>query len=129
MTAMLLDTHVFLWYIQGSLTLSASAKDIIEARENKVYLSIASLWEISIKVGLGKLDLQHSFQDLRQLLQQFEIEILPITFDDTALYLTLPLHHRDPFDRILIAQAIGHDLTLISCDKQFDAYAIRRSWS
>ncbi|MBW4583399.1 MAG: type II toxin-antitoxin system VapC family toxin [Tildeniella nuda ZEHNDER 1965/U140] len=129
MTAALLDTHVFLWYIQGSLTLSASAKDIIEARENRIYLSIASLWEIAIKVGLGKLELQSSFQDLRQLLQQFDIETLPITFDDAALYLTLPLHHRDPFDRMLIAQAIVHDLIMISRDEQFDAYPIRRSWA
>lgn len=92
-------------------------------------MSIASLWEISIKLGLGKLSLQNSFSELEEVLQQLKIEILPITFSDTECYLNLPLHHRDPFDRILVAQAINHSLILISRDVAFDAYDLQRLWS
>lgn len=125
----LLDTHTFLWYLQESKELSAKAAEIIEDSSNAIWLSIASLWEISIKVGLGKLSLQNSFTELKGVLQQLKIEILPIAFSDTERYLNLPLHHRDPFDRILVAQAMNHSLILISRDLAFDAYDIQRVWS
>ena len=104
----LLDTHTFLWYFQGSEELSSKAAEILEEQSNDLWLSIASLWEISIKLGLGKLTLQNSFSELEGVLQQLKIEVLPIAFSDTECYLNLPLHHRDPFDRILVAQAINH---------------------
>lgn len=125
----LLDTHNFLWYLQDSKELSAKAAEIIEDSSDAIWLSIASLWEISIKVGLGKLSLQNSFTELEGVLQQLKIEVLPITFFDTERYLNLPLHHRDPFDRILVAQAMNHSLILISRDLAFDAYDIQRVWS
>ncbi|MEG4149107.1 type II toxin-antitoxin system VapC family toxin [Microcoleus sp. Pol12B5] len=125
----LLDTHTFLWYLEDSKQLSSQAAEIIEDRSNTLCLSIASLWEISIKLGLGKLSLQNSFSELEEVLQQLKIEVLPITFSDTECYLNLPLHHRDPFDRILVAQAINHSLVLVSRDVAFDAYDLQRLWS
>lgn len=123
----LLDTHTFLWYLQDSKELSSKAAEVLEEASNALSLSIASLWEISIKLGLGKLTLQNSFSELEGVLQQLKIKVLPITFSDTECYLNLPLHHRDPFDRMLIAQAMNHSLVLISRDVAFDAYPIQRS--
>ena len=94
----LLDTHTFLWYLQDSKELSSKAAEILEDPSNTLWLSIASLWEISIKLGLGKLSLQNSFSELEEMLQKLKIEVLPITFSDTERYINLPLHHRDPFD-------------------------------
>jgi PIN domain nuclease of toxin-antitoxin system len=104
---LLIDTHVFLWYLQRDAQLKAEIKDLIEVTENQVYLSIASLWEIAIKLGLGKLELEPSFSELYELARQLSIHLLPITFEDTVTYLDLPLHHRDPFDRMLVAQTIS----------------------
>lgn len=109
----LIDTHAFLWYIQASSQLSSKAADILEDPSQSLYFSIASLWEISIKMGLGKLTLDNSFHQLEALLSKLSIEILPITFADTETYLRLPLHHRDPFDRILIAQAMSRSLSIL----------------
>ncbi len=124
----LIDTHVFLWYIQASNQLSQNAASTLENTDNKLYFSIASLWEIAIKLGLGKLKLNNPFHELEALLARLSIEILPIAFADTETYLSLPLHHRDPFDRILIAQAINRSLPVITADSAFDAYAIDRVW-
>lgn len=124
----LIDTHVFLWYIQASDQLSQNAAAILEDTNNKLYFSIASLWEIAIKLGLGKLKLDDPFHELEALLAKLSIDILPITFADTETYLSLPLHHRDPFDRILIAQAMNRSLSVITADPAFDAYAIDRVW-
>lgn len=125
----LLDTHAFLWYFQDSEQLSAQAAELLEDTDNALFLNIGSLWELAIKLGLGKLELQKPFHELQAVLHQLAIQILPITFSDTECYLGLPLHHRDPFDRMLIAQAITHSLVIISQDKQFDAYAIQRVWA
>jgi PIN domain nuclease of toxin-antitoxin system len=125
----LLDTHTFLWYLEDSKQLSYKAAELLEDPSNTLRFSIASLWEISIKLGLGKLSLQNSFSELEEVLQQLKIEVLPITFSDTECYLNLPLHHRDPFDRILVAQAINHSLVLVSRDVAFDAYDLQRLWS
>lgn len=89
----LLDTHTFLWYLEDSGKLSSKAAEIIEDPSNTLYLSIASLWEISIKLGLGKLTLQNSFSELEEVVQQLKIDVLPIAFSDTECYLNLPLHH------------------------------------
>ena len=124
----LLDTHTLLWYLQNSENLSDRTTEILEDVNHDLSLSIASLWEISIKLGLGKLRLQKSFSELEEVLQDLKIGVLPITFADTERYLSLPLHHRDPFDRMLIAQAMNHRLVLISRDSAFDAYSIHRVW-
>jgi PIN domain nuclease of toxin-antitoxin system len=125
---LLLDTHVILWYLEDSPSLSSAMGDILESTENTLYLSIASLWEIAIKITIGKLNLSYSFDDLRAALIQFDISILPIEFNDTRQYLALPLHHRDPFDRIIISQAITNQLQLVSCDHVFVDYPVSLFW-
>ncbi|MEG4342364.1 type II toxin-antitoxin system VapC family toxin [Microcoleus sp. A003_D6] len=124
----LLDTHAFLWYLLGDRNLGSKAKEAIDTKTD-LYFSIASLWEMSIKINIGKLQLNRPFEDLPKELQYLNVQILPITFEDTEFYVSLPLHHRDPFDRILVAQGMNHSLVLISCDSAFDAYPIQRVWS
>lgn len=126
--AFLLDTHTLIWYFEGNEQLTQKVADILEDPSHDLYISVASLWEIAIKLGLGKLTLQVPFHELRELLEKFSIKALSISFDDTSRYLTLPLHHRDPFDRILVAQLMNHSLTLLSRDTAFDAYSIQRVW-
>lgn len=125
----LLDTHAFLWYLLGDNNLAEKAKDIIDTKEN-LYFSIVSLWEIAIKINIGKLQIYRPIEDLFKELQFINITILPIINKDIELYssLTLPFIHRDPFDRMLIVQAINGSLTLISRDVKFDTYPIQRLW-
>jgi PIN domain nuclease of toxin-antitoxin system len=123
----LLDTHAFLWYLLGDSNLGNKAKEAIDTKTG-LYFSIASLWEISIKINVGKLQLNRSFEDLPKELEYINVQILPITFKDTGIYTSLPLHHREPFARILVAQTMNHSLVLISRDEAFDAYPIRRVW-
>jgi PIN domain nuclease of toxin-antitoxin system len=107
----LIDTHALLWYLQGDANLSNLALTTIEDKDHDVFVSIVSLWEIAIKSGLGKLELQRPFENLEADLQRLDIKILPIAFAELDIYRSLPLHHRDPFDRILIAQSINNSLT------------------
>jgi PIN domain nuclease of toxin-antitoxin system len=124
----LLDTHTFIWYIEGSTRLTEKARDTIEISGDKIYLSIISLWEIAIKNGKKKLTLQNEFDNLLDVLNSLDIEVLSITFADTKTYRNLPLHHRDPFDRMIISQAINNDLTIIGCDQSFNDYPIQMLW-
>lgn len=124
----LLDTHTFIWYIEGNMKLTQKARDIIEISGDKIYLSIISLWEIAIKTGKKQLTLQNEFDDLLNVLNSLEIEILTITLADTQIYKNLPLHHGDPFDRMIISQAISNSLTIISCDQSFNDYPIQILW-
>jgi PIN domain nuclease of toxin-antitoxin system len=123
----LLDTHAFLWYLLGDSNLGNKAKEASDTKTG-LYFSIASLWEISIKINVGKLQLNRSFEDLPKELEYINVQILPITVEDTEIYTSLPLHHRDPFDRILVAQTMNHSLVLIGRDEAFDAYRIQRVW-
>ncbi len=125
----LLDTHVLLWYVMGDARLCHQARNIIEAKSDLSF-SAASLWEIAIKTNIGKLQLQCSFDDLLMRLDYIQAEILPISIEDTRTYLALPLDadHRDPFDRILVAQAIARSLVLVSGDPKFDRYTLQRVW-
>ena len=126
----LIDTHVLIWYLEDNSQLTSTAAEILEDTRHDLYVSIASLWEIAIKSGLGKLKLKIEFHDLKKLLERFSIEIVPIDFEDTQTYLTLPFfdNHRDPFDRILVAQVTARSMTFVSGDKKFDLYAIQRVW-
>ena len=124
----LLDTHTFIWYIEGNSKLTEKAREAIELSADKVYLSIISLLEIAIKTGKNQLTLQKQFDDLLDVLDSLQIEILSITFADTKIYRNLPLHHRDPFDRMIISQAISNNLTIIGCDQSFDNYPIQILW-
>ena len=126
---LLLDTHTPLWFIAGSANLSASARGLIEYAANEKFVSAASVWEIAIKVSIGKPALSASFDVLFP--HQLEIngfELLPVKIEHASVVAGLPFHHRDPFDRLLLAQAIKEEMTLVSADKNFDDYAINRLW-
>lgn len=126
---LLLDTHTFLWFIDGSPQPSTAARTLIEEADNEVFLSVGSLWEMAIKVSLGKLSLGQPFERLMPAqLSLNSIELLNITISHTAKVITLPFHHRDPFDRLLIAQALVEDIPLVGVDTVFDAYGVRRLW-
>lgn len=119
----LLDTHSFLWFINGDNQLSGKAKKAILDADKVKYISIASLWEIAIKVNIGKLKIDMPFEDLMQKhIVANSFEILPITFEHTHELSKLDLHHRDPFDRIIIAQAISEMFTVITIDSIFQNY-------
>jgi len=124
----LIDTHTFLWFIHDSPQLSANAKNLLES-DNDLWVSIASLWEIAIKVNISKLTLPNSYENfIPEQLALNDIEILPITMAHLAIYTTLPLHHRDPYDRLLIAQTITEKVSIISIDVTLDSYPISRIW-
>ncbi|MFH7245164.1 MAG: type II toxin-antitoxin system VapC family toxin [Spirulina sp.] len=124
---LLLDTHAIIWFLDNDTQLPTSTRTQIETTPT-VFVSIASLWEIAIKANIGKLDLSAPFSTIEPNLTSLDITQLPITFKALEIYLSLPLHHRDPFDRILIAQSINHNLSLVSQDSQMDAYTIHRIW-
>jgi PIN domain nuclease of toxin-antitoxin system len=126
-TNLLLDTHAFIWYSENDSKLPESIKTEIETAD-RVCISIASLWEIAIKLSIGKLSLRSNYESIESSLEPAGIDLLPIYFTDTVQVMNLPLHHRDPFDRILIAQAINNSLTLVSCDAAFTAYPIQLRW-
>lgn len=126
---LLLDTHTFLWFITGNRKLSKHARFLIDDLNNQVLVSIASLWEIAIKSSIGKLKLLRPFDELiPEQLALNNIDILPIEFDHLTALTTLPLHHRDPFDRIIIAQAMTDGLFIISKDQAFDNYGVQLIW-
>jgi PIN domain nuclease of toxin-antitoxin system len=125
--SLLLDTHAFLWWVADDARLSARARRAI-AREPCV-LSVVSCWEMAIKVSLQKLDVPLPLD--RFIGAQLELNgfgLLPIGIEHTAAAATLPFHHRDPFDRLLAAQALREQLSIVSADKVFRKYAVKRVW-
>ena len=125
---LLLDTHTFLWFIDDNQRLSSGAKSLLES-DNELLLSTASLWEIAIKLSIGKLTLPQPFEPfVRQQLSINAIGILQIETAHLQVISTLPFHHRDPFDRLLIAQARVEDLPIVSAEAVFDAYSTERRW-
>jgi PIN domain nuclease of toxin-antitoxin system len=126
---LLLDTHALLWFIGNDPQLSALARQNIENSGHNKFVSAASLWEIAIKIGLGKLTLPRPFDEVFP--QQLEIngfELLPISCAHLNQNLSLPFHHRDPFDRLLIAQALADDLTIVTRDPEFSKYPAKILW-
>ncbi|NJO95044.1 MAG: type II toxin-antitoxin system VapC family toxin [Pleurocapsa sp. CRU_1_2] len=122
---LLLDTHVFLWFVNDHPKLSNHLKDLIEDDDNVSYLSIASLWEMSIKFNLGKLTLEPDYEEFveREVITS-SIKLLKIELEHLKINAALPFHHRDPFDRIIIAQAVVENLPIISVDSAFDKYSV-----
>lgn len=126
---LLLDTHTLLWFTWGHANLSANARTLMMEATNDLFLSAASLWEIAVKVSLNKLLLAQPYQAfLERAIADNSLIILPITVAHGAELTTLPLHHRDPFDRLLIAQALVEGMPLLSNDAAFDAYLVKRLW-
>lgn len=124
----LLDTHTFIWFLSGDSQLSAKAKKNIERKGAVNYVSIASLWEIAVKISLKKLELSEPFARIEDIISLNGFQLLPISLDDTIKISTLPFHHRDPFDRIIICQSLTNNLQIISKDKNFKLYNVALVW-
>lgn len=129
MKKFLLDTHTFVWWVENSPQLSMKAKKTIENRDNECYLSLVSSWELAIKSSIGKLKLSIPVAEyIPQHLAANDFQQLNISFRHIAKIETLEFHHRDPFDRLLVAQTIEEKMSLISADKTFDLYNVPRVW-
>jgi PIN domain nuclease of toxin-antitoxin system len=125
---LLLDTHIFLWYITGDRRLSAAVLPLIRDPANEVYFSVVSVWEAMVKYQLGKLPLpQPPDTYIPRQRQHHRIESLPLDEESTTNLAKLPGLHKDPFDRMLICQAIQHGLTLVSADDAVSAYSAQVS--
>src|SRR4051812_49150155 len=123
----LLDTHTFLWFVLNDPRLSSAARAMVLDPRNRVHLSPASYWEIAIKIRIGKYTLPGPYIDfMRVHMARNRLFVLDITIDHTAVVATLPLHHRDPFDRLLIAQSLAEQMPLVSADPLFDRYGVTR---
>jgi PIN domain nuclease of toxin-antitoxin system len=120
----LIDTHVLIWYIAGSPKLDKRFIAEIRNPENQVFISKASLWEMVIKVSIGKLKLEIELDEIEAYLKKNKIVELDFGLDELKKIVTLPFHHRDPFDRLIISQAITNNLTIITDDPKFRLYSI-----
>jgi len=120
----LIDTHILLWYLEGDKALSAERRELIEDLSNEVFISIASLWEMAIKVSLNKLTYSYLLNEIINNLESHNIYILPISPEHAVEVSTLPFHHRDPFDRMIVAQSRIEDLPVVTNDKAFFAYDV-----
>jgi len=126
---LLLDSHTFLWYAVDSPDLLCDLRTMIDDPVNTVFVSIVSVWELSIKNSIGKLDLKPSLNVLIERTLEHNIAFLPIRFEHIFQIMKLPFHHRDLFDRIIIAQGIIEECAIISRDAVFDQYEIRHLWN
>ena len=125
---LLLDTHALLWWLQGGSDMSRRASDVIQSQENSVIVSAATAWEIAIKAQQGKLHAAPLLSDFAGELADEAFLELPILSHHAIRAGLLPGAHKDPFDRMLIAQAQSENLTILSKDKRFDGYGVRRIW-
>jgi len=126
---LLLDTHALIWLISGDSKLSVSAKEAFLNQDNKLYFSKVSLWEITIKISLGKLVLaKHWLTAIEKEMISNGIQWLEIEIDHCKTLADLPFHHRDPFDRLLISQAISESMSIISIDSEFSHYSLDIIW-
>ena len=122
---LLLDTHTFLWFVNDNPKLSNHLKDLIEDTNNISYLSIASLWEMSIKFNLGKLTLDPNYEEfVEREVTTSTVRLLNIELEHLKINATMPFYHRDPFDRLIIAQSIAEDIPIVSIDLAFDRYSV-----
>jgi PIN domain nuclease of toxin-antitoxin system len=125
----LIDTHIFIWYIQNSERLPSSIATYINDGRNDILLSIASVWEMAIKQSTGKLNLGLPYASfIAEQMRLNSIELLSLRLDHLEVVTTMPFHHRDPFDRILIAQAMLEDIGIVSADSIFSSYPVQRIW-
>jgi PIN domain nuclease of toxin-antitoxin system len=129
---LLLDSHTLLWLMDDNSSLSATAVDLITAPANALYLSMASVWEIGIKCGLGKLVLSVPYATfLETAIAGYGLIVLPITLDDCVRYESLEFPdklHRDPFDRMIVTHALREKLAIVGVDVSFDVYGVSRLW-
>jgi len=124
----LADTQVLLWMSQQPDNLSISAKNIMES-ESEIFLSYVSIWEIAIKIKIQKLNIEGDLDSfINSSLEKYDFKLLPISLDHIYYTRHLPLNHRDPFDRLIIAQSFSENMPVISADEAFDAYNVNRIW-
>ena len=125
----LLDTHAFIWLDTQPEKLSKTAMEVCQDTDNQLYLSMASIWEMQIKVQLGKLKLKISLADMLTVQQQEnDLNVLNIALAHIYQLQALPFHHNDPFDRLIITQSILENMTIISVDEKFKAYDVSVLW-
>ncbi len=126
---LLLDTHTFLWWINNDSLLSDPARVAISSERNECFLSLASCWELAIKVSIGKLRLTKPVERfIPEELAANDFQLLPIDFRHIVKVEALPFHHRDPFDRLLAAQVLTEKMTIISADTMLSEYGVKRIW-
>ena len=126
---LLLDTHVILWFEEDAVQLPETVKAWIENEDNEKFVSIASVWEVAIKVGLGKLILGKPIEDyFMDLLSRNGFTLMPISISYALRVHSLPPYHRDPFDRMLVAQSLQEEMSIVSADPALDAYGLPRLW-
>jgi PIN domain nuclease of toxin-antitoxin system len=126
---LLLDAHTFLWFVWDDVQLGSNARSLIVDASNQKFISAATYWEIAIKVSIGKLDLGEPYRGfMHREINRNNFDTLPVNVDHAAVVSSLPFHHRDPFDRLLIAQAIVEQMPIVNGDHTFDAYPIDRLW-
>jgi PIN domain nuclease of toxin-antitoxin system len=124
----LLDTHVAIWFLTGDTLLSQTADQIISEGVNRIYVSVISAWELAIKISIGKLRFPGNAAGFIQAVQDNDITIIPIMPSHLTALESLPLIHRDPFDRLLIATALDEQISLISADKNIAQYDVPLIW-
>lgn len=126
---LLLDTHAFLWWVGDDPRLPARARRLIAGRRNEVFFSVVSAWELAIKAGIGRLSLAESLESfVTRNVAANDFQVLPVHLRHVLAVATLPDHHGDPFDRILVAQAATENLVLVSGDRQVARYRITVAW-
>ena len=125
---LLLDTHAFLWFVAGDQRLSTRARHAMEAADAELFLSAASIWEMAIKSSLGRLTLPAPLAEYIAEKLEHGFRVLPVDWTHAAAVEKLPFHHRDPFDRLLVAQAVAEGLLLVSADPEFRAYKVKLIW-
>jgi PIN domain nuclease of toxin-antitoxin system len=126
---LLIDSHALIWYVDQHQQLSSASHAAMSDPANELLLSAGSIWEIAIKIGLGKLVLTQPYlRWMSQALSDLGIAVLPITVEYADVQASLPRHHSDPFDRLIVAQAIVERVSIVSADGRMDAYGIKRLW-
>lgn len=124
----LFDTHTLIWHFEGNALLSRSAKAIIDAPENQLFISAVNVWEVATKVSLGKLQISSSVHEMINVYLRIGATLLSMTPEHAMAVQTLPWHHRDPFDRMLITQALQEKLTLLTHDEMIRQYDVTWAW-
>ena len=124
----LIDTHVLLWYLEGNSSLPRTIRTEIDNSENNIFISVASFWELAIKLVSGKIDTKITLAQIEEDIVTREFEVLNISFQHLDTLMGLPKVHGDPFDRLIIAQAITESLTIISIDRHFKDYPVDVIW-
>lgn len=125
----LIDTNTLLWIVTNDKKLSKTANKLYLNSENLIFVSLASIWEMAIKISLKKLSIEEPLKDfIHTQIKRNDIRILNIEPEHILLLENLPFHHRDPFDRLIISQSMNENIPLLSSDKVFDRYPIKRIW-